>query len=50
MIVGVGFTEGFGYLFGTLGQMHIPPHRASVLFGLEGVATTVLAYLILGEQ
>ncbi len=48
MIICVGCTEGFGYLFGTIGQMHLPPHRASILFGLEGVATVVLAYFLLG--
>lgn len=50
MIVCVGCTEGFGYLFGTLGQMHIPPHRASMLFGLEGVVTTLMAYFMLGAR
>lgn len=50
MIVCVGFTEGFGYMFATLGQMHIPPHRASMLFALEGVVTTILAYFLLGTQ
>jgi drug/metabolite transporter (DMT)-like permease len=50
MVICVGLSEAIGYSLGTLGQMHIPSHRASVLYGLEGAYTVIFGYLILGSD
>lgn len=50
MVICVGLSEAIGYSLGTLGQMHIPSHRASVLYGLEGAYTVILGYFILGPH
>lgn len=48
MVVCVGLSEAIGYSLGTLGQMHIPSHRASVLYGLEGAFAVLFGYGFLG--
>jgi drug/metabolite transporter (DMT)-like permease len=48
MVICVGVSEAVGYSLGTLGQMHIPSHRASVLYGLEGAFAVFFGYLFLG--
>lgn len=49
MVLCVGVSEAIGYSLGTLGQMHIPSHRASVLYGLEGAFATFFGFIFLGE-
>jgi drug/metabolite transporter (DMT)-like permease len=50
MIALVSFTEGFGMLFSTLGQMTVPASRAALIYGFEGVTTAVFAYFLLSER
>lgn len=49
MVICVGVSEATGYSLGTLGQMHIPSHRASVLYGLEGAFATFFGFIFLGK-
>ncbi len=50
MVVFVGLSEATGFVLSTLGQMHITSHRASVLYGLEGVFASFFGYLFVGQS
>ena len=48
-ILAVGFTEGFGLLLSTLGQMYTDSSRAALLFSLDAVYCAALSFFVLHE-
>ena len=48
-IIVIGLFEGLSYLLATLGQKHVHPSRAGILFSLESVVACCGGYIFLHE-
>jgi drug/metabolite transporter (DMT)-like permease len=46
----IGGGEALAFLLGMLGQMYVPPSRASILFCTESLFCAAVSWLVLGEH